>query len=57
MIYNIHGHTHTNNFGSSLAWCNVCVEKTNYTPVLFSKCGSVKFFESYGNIISEENKK
>jgi calcineurin-like phosphoesterase family protein len=54
MIYNIHGHTHANNFGTSLAWYNVCVEKTNYTPVLFSQCGSVKFFESYQKIVLDK---
>jgi calcineurin-like phosphoesterase family protein len=32
---NIAGHTHTNDYTDGLHYFNACVEKTNYTPVLF----------------------
>lgn len=49
---NIHGHTHQLNYmdGANRHHYNVCVEKTNYTPILFSKCGSIKFLNEYEKI-------
>lgn len=37
---NIHGHTHTRSIDSPL-YFNVCVEQTNYAPILFEELGKL----------------
>jgi calcineurin-like phosphoesterase family protein len=48
-LYNIHGHTHRNLYGDAEVggWYNICVDNTNFKPIVFSNKGRIIFEDNY----------